>query len=117
MNREPVDKFFENLTDFLPKFVSMLPSYELGLVVFITSMVITRRVYTNTVKSESSVEGKTEVEQLRVKAMNGLSWVVPVIISFVLAEATVDVSFYLRNFVANRNHITWSKWARIYRGA
>lgn len=101
-------EFFQELENFLPVYVSSVPSYfHSGLVfgvVFIIGLVITQRSKTILDINEDSVESATE------KKMKKFIYIgTTVVIGIFLADFTFNISWKLRNRV-NRKHLVYSRW-------
>lgn len=100
--------FFNKLEEFLPQYVSPLPSYAHAVAAFVVTGIVAYALSNrfgaldlNQDDSISEAERKVQ-EYVRVA--------VSTLVSLVLADLTFSVSFRLRNFRANRRHVTYSRW-------
>ena len=104
MSRE----FFQELENFLPVFVSAVPSYlhsglVFGVVVLIGS-IITKKSKTIMDIDGDSLESATEKKMKKFIYMG-----TTVIVAIFFADLTFDISWKIRNKV-NRKHLVYSRW-------
>lgn len=104
--------FFQQLTDFLPKYVSPRTSYLHAGVAFICIFVISHLI---TSKIKLDIDGDGEESDTEEKARKMVAVAVSLILGIFVADITYTVSWRLRNKAVNGNHLTWRRWfAPIY---
>lgn len=101
-------EFFQELENFLPVFVSAVPSYMHAALVFGVIFLIG---YIISVRSKAimDVDGDS-VESATEKKMKKFIYLgTSVIVAIFCADLTFDISWKLRNRV-NRKHLVYSRW-------
>ncbi len=99
--------FFQDLVDFLPKHVSPRISYVHALIAFLITGTITYILGGNMSFDFDNDGVQSELEERTSLAVR---LAVTAIVSLLVADMTFSTSWRLRNFSANKNHITYSRW-------
>jgi len=100
--------FFTQLKEFLPKYVSPVPSYLHAFLVFSVIMVIGHVISANTdVTLDIDGDGTESATELKMKkfAFYGTSAIVGIIV----ADLAYTISWRLRN-KGNSSHLTYRRW-------
>ena len=106
-------QFFEELKDFLPKFVSLRPSYVHAFITFCVVMII-GNVMPQTSIIDLEDENMSETAQKRAKYVY---YAGVLLFAFFVGDTAFSVSWRLRNKKVNGLHMTWRKWLPILYGA
>jgi len=99
-------EFFSELKNFLPKFVSPIPSYLHALIAF---SVVVSIGYILTCTSIMGIQNEdaTEVEKTR---KNYVYCAAVLLVAFFVSDTSFSMSWKLRNKKVNGLHMTWRKW-------
>lgn len=100
--------FFSQLVDFLPKYVSPLPTYLHSGIAFVAVMLIGHLVSEmSSFSLDIDGDGKESQKENRMKKIVFFGG--SAIVGMIVADVTYDVSWRLRNRT-NINHLTYSRW-------
>lgn len=101
------NNFFQQLTEFLPKYVSPLKSYMHSGIAFIIIFTIVHLIASNL---KLDIDGDGEESETEEKARKLVSLSVSFIIAIFVADITYTISWRLRNKALNGTHLTWRRW-------
>jgi len=99
--------FFEQLTEFLPKFVSPMKSYLHAGIAFTCVFIIVHMISSNL---KLDIDGDGEESETEEKARNLVALAISFIMAIFVADVTYTISWRLRNKAVNGNHLTWRRW-------
>lgn len=104
MSRE----FFDELENFLPVFVSVIPSYIHAAAVF-SVVVLIGSMISKKIQSTMDIDGDGEESPTEKKMKRFIYMGTSVIAGIFLADIAFTISWRLRNKV-NRKHLVYSRW-------
>ena len=102
------DQFFEKLVDFLPKHVSPIKSYFHGTLAFTVSCIIIYIIGGNYFVLDFNQDDV--ISESEARTQQGVRIAVSVIISLLIADIVFSFSWKKRNFLINKNHLTYKRW-------
>ena len=101
-------EFFQNLEEFLPVFVSVVPSYlHAGLVFF--AVVLIGHILTERSKAVFDIDGDGNESATEKKMRKFIFRGTSVFVALFFADIAFAISWRLRNKV-NRKHLVYSRW-------
>lgn len=100
--------FFSQLKEFLPQYVSPVPSYIHSFIVFGVVMLV-GHILTKTTDFVLDVNGDGEESDTEKTMKRFAYYGTAAIVGILAADLTYTVSWKLRNKV-NRDHLTYSRW-------
>lgn len=101
-------QFFDKLVDFLPKHVSATKSYVHASIAFIATCLVVYIVGGRYVVFDFDQDG--DISDSEKTAQDGVKIAVAVIIALLVADFVFNVSWKRRNFLINKNHVTYKRW-------
>lgn len=102
------ETFFEKLVEFLPKHVPLAKSYAHGAIGSVLAYLITYSIggqFFILDFDQDDVISETER-----RAQSGIRIAVAVLVALFVYDLVFNVSWRIRNFNINRNHVTYKRW-------
>ncbi|CAM9517413.1 unnamed protein product [Sphacelaria rigidula] len=99
--------FFE-LEDFLPQYVSSIPSYAHASIALVLAGLMT--YYLGAEYFVADFNRDEQVFETEVRARKYVLVAASILVSLFVADAVFTLSFRLRGFKANKNHFVWRRW-------
>lgn len=101
------DSFFKNLVEFLPKHVSIIPSYKHASFAFLL-VIIVSYLTRNTWSVDIDRDGvRDEGDEMASSAIHVATTSV---IALIVANTVFSISWTLRNRQVNGKHIVYKRW-------